>query len=358
MSSIILKAVTKVGNRRLPKLLLSFSNPEAIISAISNLVIVFVFYAVGVGYYNAVEGWSVEDCIYFLTVTISTVGYGDFGPTNDKSRVFTIFVILVGLIFIFSIINEFAMWVVETASKRAEELTKGKSLDDIVNDDPYKYYKKYGYTIGTIGLMVLLGSLFFWQNEESWTFVMALYWTICTTTTVGYGDLSLTHDSSRLFLIFYIPISVCVVAASLGALSSIEIERKAEEKRIQNLTRKLNFDMIREMDKDGDGVDKTEFLIAMLVQNEICDFKKDIEPWLKRFDELDADGSGKLDEEDIRILEEQENEKQRQMEPKIERVQQTRGSVVKRPSVGIETAVVGIILNPLNTALVSEREEP
>ena len=45
------------------------------------------------------------------------------------------------------------------------------------------------------------------------------------------------------------------------------------------------------------GVDRVEFLTAMLVQMTDLDKEKDIDPWLKRFDELDADGSGTLDEE-------------------------------------------------------------
>lgn len=45
------------------------------------------------------------------------------------------------------------------------------------------------------------------------------------------------------------------------------------------------------------GVDRVEFLTAMLVQMNELDKEKDIDPWLKRFDELDADGSGALDEE-------------------------------------------------------------
>ena len=35
----------------------------------------------------------------------------------------------------------------------------------------------------------------------------------------------------------------------------------------------------------------------MLVQMNDLDKEKDIDPWLKRFDELDKDGSGALDEE-------------------------------------------------------------
>jgi len=45
--------------------------------------------------------------------------------------------------------------------------------------------------------------------------------------------------------------------------------------------------MLRGLDKDGEGIEKLRFLTAMLVTNEVCDFERDIEPWLKRFEELD-----------------------------------------------------------------------
>lgn len=54
-------------------------------SPIQKLVFVVLFYILVSVYYNNVEGWDVEDCIYFITVTITTVGYGDFHPTTDVS---------------------------------------------------------------------------------------------------------------------------------------------------------------------------------------------------------------------------------------------------------------------------------
>ena len=35
-----------------------------------------VFYVVCVWFYSSQLGWSVADCIYFITVSITTVGYG------------------------------------------------------------------------------------------------------------------------------------------------------------------------------------------------------------------------------------------------------------------------------------------
>eukprot|EP00428_Durinskia_dybowskii_P061996 CAMPEP_0170381250 /NCGR_PEP_ID=MMETSP0117_2-20130122/14309_1 /TAXON_ID=400756 /ORGANISM="Durinskia baltica, Strain CSIRO CS-38" /LENGTH=242 /DNA_ID=CAMNT_0010636809 /DNA_START=373 /DNA_END=1101 /DNA_ORIENTATION=- len=204
-----------------------------------------------------------------------------------------------------------ASFVLNLAEEQAAKIAKQKDMTEI---DPWKYWKKRSYSILIILALLLIGAGCMVKIEE-WSFIEALYFCVVTVTTVGYGDLAVDSDSSKTFLIFYIPLSVCVVAGALGSIAAINIEKAADEKKIANLTRKLDFNMIREMDTDGDGVDKLEFLVAMLVQTGRVDKEEDIDPWLKRFDELDKDGSGRLDEEDIAIMEREEAER-------LERVQQ------------------------------------
>ena len=40
--------------------------------------------------FSATEGWHLLDAFYFVTMTATTVGYGDFTPTTAVSKVFTI----------------------------------------------------------------------------------------------------------------------------------------------------------------------------------------------------------------------------------------------------------------------------
>jgi len=61
--------------------------------------------------------------------------------------------------------------------------------------------------------MLVFGPLFFYENEPDWSVINAVYWVVCTMTTVGFGDLTITQPSTRVFNIFFI-IS-CVLCYSL-----------------------------------------------------------------------------------------------------------------------------------------------
>lgn len=47
--------------------------------------------------YRLVEDWSWIDSIYFSTVAITTVGFGDLTPSTDASKLFTVIYILSGI---------------------------------------------------------------------------------------------------------------------------------------------------------------------------------------------------------------------------------------------------------------------
>jgi hypothetical protein len=61
------------------------------------LVSLLTLIAGGTGFYWQVEGWSVIDSLYFCFMTMSTIGYGDFTPTTDLSKVFTIIYTLLSI---------------------------------------------------------------------------------------------------------------------------------------------------------------------------------------------------------------------------------------------------------------------
>lgn len=60
-------------------------------------LIVVVLLAVGTVYYANVEGWSYVDSFYFSTITLTTIGFGDFVPQTQAARIFTSIYALFGI---------------------------------------------------------------------------------------------------------------------------------------------------------------------------------------------------------------------------------------------------------------------
>ena len=57
-------------------------NEQLVGSAAWDLFVIVGYYAIGIFVLDRFEGWSATDTIYFLTVTVTTIGYGDI--LNEK----------------------------------------------------------------------------------------------------------------------------------------------------------------------------------------------------------------------------------------------------------------------------------
>lgn len=55
------------------------------------------FIVAGAVFYHFVEDMRWLDAFYFTTITLATVGYGDFVPHTDAGKIFTIFYVLIGI---------------------------------------------------------------------------------------------------------------------------------------------------------------------------------------------------------------------------------------------------------------------
>ena len=61
--------------------------------------------AIGTVAYHYIEGWTWLDSLYFSTITLTTIGYGDFSPQTDAGKIFTIIYIAIGVGMILAFIN-------------------------------------------------------------------------------------------------------------------------------------------------------------------------------------------------------------------------------------------------------------
>ena len=61
--------------------------------------------ATGTVVYHYLENWSWVDSLYFSSVAVTTVGFGDLTPTSDGAKLFTVAYIFAGIAIITSYIN-------------------------------------------------------------------------------------------------------------------------------------------------------------------------------------------------------------------------------------------------------------
>lgn len=61
------------------------------------LVALAFIYVMSILFFHLVEGWSFLDAAYYTTVTLATVGYGDFTPKTSLGKIGAIILIFTGV---------------------------------------------------------------------------------------------------------------------------------------------------------------------------------------------------------------------------------------------------------------------
>ena len=284
-----------------------------------NASIVLLFYAVAAIFFSYTEGWNALTSVYFLTTTITTVGFGDVAPDSRMGRIVGMVAILFALSVVFPIIATSIKGAIE---KKEALLMTAVNNDPTGNKEPHVF--KVVMSLLMIVFCIVLGSAFLYLNGEfDENIVHCVWYSFATVTTVGYGDLTPQKESTRVFMIFFMLGSVLVTACAIGNISSVKDDIAREKKEVATLQR-LDPMLLANLDSNGDGVDVNEFMIGMLLLMEAVDPKKvcrsdphesalclsklrlcenaQIRLLQAQFMEHDRDGSGLLDGADLGIV--------------------------------------------------------
>ncbi|RCJ17765.1 potassium channel protein [Nostoc minutum NIES-26] len=85
-------------------------------------------FLIGTLWYHLVEGWSLEDAAYMTVITLATVGYGETHPLGNRGRLFTIALILLGVINLGYIVNRFTEAVIQGYFQQGIRLQQQRRL--------------------------------------------------------------------------------------------------------------------------------------------------------------------------------------------------------------------------------------
>jgi len=139
------------------------------------------------------------------------------------------------------------------------------------------------------------------SQDGCWTLIDAFYFSIITLTTIGYGDVTPSSSVGRAVCAVLMPVAIFALSLFMAQLHHLsELDKMGAQKTLGERLEELQ----EVIDADDDGtVSPTEYVIFNLKKmGKVDDDTVDL--LMDQFDALDADGSGELDREDIKVLRE------------------------------------------------------
>eukprot|EP00656_Telonema_subtile_P024998 TRINITY_DN27134_c0_g1_i2.p1 TRINITY_DN27134_c0_g1~~TRINITY_DN27134_c0_g1_i2.p1 ORF type:complete len:410 (-),score=89.70 TRINITY_DN27134_c0_g1_i2:51-1280(-) len=262
-------------------------------------LILCLLIGVGVVFYSLYEDWSFVDSLYFVIVTITSVGYGDLLPSDTGSKMFTVvYILATGCLVAISA----GRWVSAATDAQGKGGTNISYCDEKDTEHVWHAAARrkacFAVLLACAALLVLTLFFLFGDDETDFDLVDALYLSIMTATTIGYGDISPVSEDARLVCCFLILIVVVFFANAIQTIARVHqdahLAKIAHRKLRKHITR---ADLARYGGEDGI-LDKCEFTaMKLLVQERIC--HRDLIDCFLMFEEMDTDSSGFLDHVDL-----------------------------------------------------------
>ena len=77
-------------------------------------------------------------------------------------------------------------------------------------------------------LLVLISGVAFYSQVEGWSVIDALYFSVITMATIGYGDLSPETAAGKVFTMFFALVSVGVFVSLAAKIGAILLEKEKQ----------------------------------------------------------------------------------------------------------------------------------
>ena len=166
----------------------------------------------------------------------------------------------------------------------------------------------------SICFLIFIGVIVF-MHLENLSVNDAMYFTIVTVSTVGYGDITPTTDEGKIFSIFYLPTTCLIFLVNVGNIAKYPLYSRAlqhevkifdqfgakngmSEDTLKSIINSTFFDDCSGLRKKSDSISKAEFVL--LVLNTMGKINEnDVTFVMKLFDKLDLDRSGDLSKDEV-----------------------------------------------------------
>lgn len=300
-------------------------------------VLLVLYFVIGILFYAIEEEWGVGDVIYFAVVVLTTVGYGDFTPTTDLSKIFTCFYAVFALVIAAFAVSELLEYAAKHAAARAAAIEKklkkkqnagGKALDDGIfamkKSENSRRRKQFLQQLGVFGFLIAVSTLFYglakdWDEEDGNVVVNSFYLSVITLTTMGFGDFSATTSLEKVWAVLFMSVGIPVFGGALSSFTSYILGEQKDEVEVKLIRGGMDgekLDTMKEFsrkfhaglreatksyheDDDEDTIDLVEFMSFVLVENGAVSTSQ-VQEIIGNFHEMDISNEGKISMQDVK----------------------------------------------------------
>ena len=228
-----------------------------------------------------------------MTVTFTSVGYGDIVPSTDGEKLFMTGFVLVSIVVIGLAFGLLFASLTEAEENRIEKLRLSMLEDDKWIDDrqgeerakstdqPFNpMFDPNGRTL-TVAVTILLTCIFIGAlicKYEGYSWIDGIYFSVVSLSTVGYGDIVPKSSEARLVTTFFIMLGCASFAwatTSVACLPLMARTQKMQQKVLSqygsSLDRRELLELVSCGDKNKEFCTKSDFVLRMLLSLSIIE---------------------------------------------------------------------------------------
>lgn len=215
------------------------------------------------------------ECIYFMSQVITTVGYGDITPAKVRGQVFVALYVLGALFVIAMLVSQVVdhckdliaaqrkkMWgatpIFEEATAAGLQKQDQKSVHDLLS--PAKPSPQaLVQSLAVFGMVDIIWIIFFsnFPGEDKTVF-QALYMSLITLTTVGFGAFTPLTEEGMIFAAFFMIIGSATIVNVIGQFCEF-VAMMNEYQRFSPTVKAKAVDKLRSTLSRSDKVSESEF---------------------------------------------------------------------------------------------------
>jgi len=275
-------------------------------------------------HFTQIRPLNIIECIYLMSQVITTVGYGDITPAKPRGQVFVGMYVLISFFIIAMVVSDMVSLIMATAQKYQEKLTgkehvevnfklKGKAKADtdakqhghdhadkakkpkmnMMAEAPKPNSAPLVYSFCFYAFFAITWILFFHLYPgEGKTWLQAIYMSIITLSTVGFGAFTPNTTGGMIFGAFWMIFGSAALVGVVGAFTQFVMDSNMYE-RFDAEQVEQSSQAVDDLKQNGTKeLDETQFIRFTLLQKGLCK-AEDVDTLLDHFQTLSEEKDGK-----------------------------------------------------------------